>query len=68
MRKWEDSIEINLQEIRYEDMYRIHLALDKVRWLAVVNTIMNVCVSSKVRDFLSSCWLHKKGPASWSYM
>jgi hypothetical protein len=40
--RWEDNIEIDLREIVFGDVDWIHLAQDKDRWRAVVNTVMNL--------------------------
>jgi hypothetical protein len=45
-RKWEDGIRMNLKEMGWG--YRVvewfHLAQDRGRWWAVVNTAKNLCV------------------------
>jgi hypothetical protein len=51
-RPWKDSIEIGLWEIGWEGVDWIHLAQDRDRWRAVVNTVMNI-------------WVHKKRGISW---
>jgi hypothetical protein len=43
-RRWEDNIRMDLREIRWEGVVWIHLAVDRDRWRALVNTIMNVGV------------------------
>jgi hypothetical protein len=43
-RKWEDNIKMDLREIVFRDMDWIHLAQDKDRWRALVNTVMNLRV------------------------
>jgi hypothetical protein len=43
-RNWEDDNKINLREIGFVVMDRIHLAQDMDRWWALVNTIMNIQV------------------------
>jgi hypothetical protein len=40
-RRWEDNIKMDLWEIGFEDVDWIHLALDRNRWWALVNTVMN---------------------------
>jgi hypothetical protein len=41
-RRMEDSIKTDLTRIKYEDeTNRIKLALDRVRWQTLVNTVMN---------------------------
>jgi hypothetical protein len=44
-RRWEDSIKMDLREIGFGDVDWIHLAQDRDRWRAVVNTVMNLRVS-----------------------
>jgi hypothetical protein len=39
-RRWEDNIKIDLQEIGFGDIDWIHLAQDRDRWRALVNTVM----------------------------
>jgi hypothetical protein len=43
-RRWEDNIKMNLGEIGFGDVDWIHLAQDRDRWRAVVNTVMNLRV------------------------
>jgi hypothetical protein len=40
-RRWEDNIKMDLREIRFGDVDWIHLAQDRDRWRALVNTVMN---------------------------
>jgi hypothetical protein len=40
-RRWEDNIKIDRREIVFGDADWIHLAQDRDRWRAVVNTVMN---------------------------
>jgi hypothetical protein len=42
--RWEDNIKIDLREIGFGDVYWIHLAQDRDRWQALVNTVMNLRV------------------------
>jgi hypothetical protein len=42
--KWEHNIRMDLKEIRWEGVGRIHLAQDRDQWRAVVNTVMNLWV------------------------
>jgi hypothetical protein len=42
--RWEDNIRMDLQEVGYEGMGWIVLAQDRDRWLASVNTVMNLRV------------------------
>jgi hypothetical protein len=44
-RKWEDNIKMDLREIGFGDVDWIHLAQDRDRWQALVNTVMNLQVS-----------------------
>ena len=43
-RRWEDNIEIDLQEVGWEGMDWIELAQDSYRWRALVNAVMNLRV------------------------
>jgi hypothetical protein len=53
-RRWEDNIKIDLREIGFGDVYWIHLAQDRDRWRALVNTVMNLRVPSNAGDFLTN--------------
>jgi hypothetical protein len=44
MRKWVDNIKTPLREIGYGSMDCTHLAQDRDRWRALVNTVMNLRV------------------------
>jgi hypothetical protein len=39
-RRWEDNIGMDLREVRFEDVDWIHLAQDRDKWRALVNTVM----------------------------
>jgi hypothetical protein len=39
-RRWEDNIKLYLREIGFGDVDWIHLAHDRDRWWALVNTVM----------------------------
>jgi hypothetical protein len=43
-RRWEDSIKMELQEVRWGGMDSIELAQDRDRWRALVNAVMNLRV------------------------
>jgi hypothetical protein len=43
-RRWEDNIEIDIQEKGCEGMDWIGLAKDRNRWRALVNAVMNIRV------------------------
>jgi hypothetical protein len=43
--RWEDNIKMDLGEIGFGDVVWIHLAQDRDRWRALVNTVMNLRVS-----------------------
>jgi hypothetical protein len=41
-RKWEDNIKTDLQEVGFRGMGWIDLTLDKERWRALVDAVMNL--------------------------
>jgi hypothetical protein len=43
-RRWEDNIKMDLEEVVFGDVDWIHLAQDRGRWRALVNTVMNLWV------------------------
>ena len=43
-RRWEDNIKMDLQDVGYGGIDWIELALDKDRWRALVNAVMNLRV------------------------
>jgi hypothetical protein len=43
-RRYEDNIKMNLREIGFWDVDLIHLAQDRDRWRALMNTVMNLRV------------------------
>jgi hypothetical protein len=43
-RRWEENIKMDLREIRFWDVDWIHLAQDRGRWRALVNTVINLRV------------------------
>jgi hypothetical protein len=43
--RWEDNIKMDLREIGFGAVDWIHLAQDRDRWRAIVNTVMNLRVS-----------------------
>jgi hypothetical protein len=53
-RRWEDNIRMNLREIVWEVVDWIDLAEVRDQWRDVVNTEMNIRVSYKVGNFLTS--------------
>jgi hypothetical protein len=50
-RRWEDNIEVDLEEIRREEVDWIHQAQDRDQWLASSNTLMNCLCFLKARGF-----------------
>jgi len=44
-RRWQDNIQIDLQEMECGGMVWIDLVLDRDRWRAVVNAVKNLWVS-----------------------
>jgi hypothetical protein len=51
-RECEDSIKLNLREMRWNCMDWIDLAKDRNQWRALVNTVMNLRVSIKFWNIL----------------
>jgi hypothetical protein len=51
-RRWEDSIKMDLQEVRCGDIDWIELSQDRDRWRALVKAVMNFRVSIKWGEFL----------------
>ena len=51
--RWEDSIEMDLQEVAWRDMDWIELAEDEERWQAFVNAVMNLQVLYNRWNFLT---------------
>jgi hypothetical protein len=43
--RWEDNIRVDLKDIGWEGVDWIHLAQDRDRWWALVNTVMNFWIS-----------------------
>jgi hypothetical protein len=42
--RWEDNIKMGIREIGFGDVDWTHLAQDRDRWRALVNTVMNLQV------------------------
>jgi hypothetical protein len=53
-RQWENNIKIDFIEMGSNIVYWIDLAQYRDQWRAVVNTVMNLLVSSNFVKFLSS--------------
>ena len=51
---WEDNIKMDDQELGWEGMNWIDLAQDQNRWLALVNSVMNLQVPYNAGNFLTS--------------
>jgi hypothetical protein len=45
---------MDLREVEWEGVDWIHLAQDRNKWQALVNTVMNLHASQKVGSFLTS--------------
>jgi hypothetical protein len=43
-RRWEDNIKMDLKEIGWGGIDWVHLAQDRDRWKALVNTVMKLLV------------------------
>jgi len=54
-RRWEDNIEMNLQEVGWGCGDWMDLAQDRDRWQALVSTVMNLRVQKMGGNFLTSC-------------
>ena len=59
--RWEANIKMDLQEMGRGVMDRIDLAQDRVRWWALVNMVINLCVPYNAGNFVTD-W----GPVSFS--
>jgi hypothetical protein len=53
-RKWDDNIEIDLQEVGCESMDWMKVAQERDRWWALVNAVMNLRVPYNAGNFLTS--------------
>jgi hypothetical protein len=53
--RWEDNIMTDHQEMGCGGMDWIELALDRVRWRAFVNAVMNFRDSQNAENFLTNC-------------
>jgi hypothetical protein len=52
--RWKDIIGMDIREIGWEDMDRIHLAQVRDQWLALMNTVMNPQAPQKTGIFLTN--------------
>ena len=52
--RWEDTIKMDRQKVGCGGMDWIKLALDRDRWQALVDTVMNLQVPKKAVNFLTS--------------
>jgi hypothetical protein len=50
--RWEYDSEMEIKEIRWEDVDWIHLAQDRVQWWGLVNVVVNLHVPCNVEGFL----------------
>jgi hypothetical protein len=53
--RWEDNIKMYFRVIGWSSMEWIHLAEDRDQWIALVNMVMNLWVSSNFGEFWNSC-------------
>jgi hypothetical protein len=54
MRRWENNIKINLQQVEWEGVDWIDLDQDKDRWRALVNVVINLPFPENAGNFLTS--------------
>jgi len=54
--RWEDNIRMDLRKTGWEGVDRIHLAHDRDQWWVLVNMVMNLWVTWKAQNFLTS-WM-----------
>lgn len=52
-RTWEDTFKLYVEEIRWEGVDRIHMALDSVKWWAYIDTAMKFRIPKNVCVFLT---------------
>jgi len=52
--RWEDNIRIDLAEVGFGGVDCIRLSQDRDRWLAFVNTVMNLRAPQNLNNFLAS--------------
>ena len=53
-RRWEDNINMDLQEVGCGGNDWIELARDRERWRALVNAVMNLRVTQNAENFLTN--------------
>ena len=53
-RRWEENINMDLQEVGCGGTDWLKLAYDRYRWRALVNTVMNLRVAKNSGNFLTS--------------
>ena len=63
----EDNIKLDRKETGWDCVDWIHMAQNRAKWSAIMNTVMYFPVSSKTEKFdqLRSYWFLKKDPATW---
>ena len=52
MRRWEDNIKMDLQEMGRVGVDWIELAEDRDRWRALVSAVMNIWIPQNAGEFL----------------
>jgi hypothetical protein len=55
MRRWKDTIQMDLQEVEFGGVNRTEVAQDRDKWRKLLNVVMNFQVLYNSGTFLTSC-------------